>query len=139
MDGIKLHSYQKKQEAMQTRHAFQLRKENREMRAELDKLKEQNQAAVKRIEKEYNQEAFQEQAELETKLNEIRKKNERIIENEENRYEKMREETILTHEQQLEELQLAHEKEIQSQKEKHQEYIENARRRLEAEKMKLEG
>ena len=83
MDGIKLQSYQKKQEAMQTRHAFELRKEGREMRAELDKLKEQNQAAVKRIQKEYDQEAFQEQAELEAKLSDIRKKNEQIIEKEE--------------------------------------------------------
>lgn len=139
MDGIKQQAYQQKQEAMQTRQAFELRKENRALRAELDRLKDQNQAAIARIKKDFDKEAFQEQSELETKLNGIRSKNEEIITNEKKRYERIREESILTHKQQLEELKISQDKEIEQQKEKHSEYMENAQQKFEAQKIKFES
>ncbi|MEX0798353.1 MAG: hypothetical protein WD025_02865 [Bacteriovoracaceae bacterium] len=139
MDGIKQQAYQQKQEAIQTRHSFQLRKENREMRAELDKLKEQNEAAVTRLKKDYDKKALQEQTKLETQLNEIRQKNKQLLSNERKRYERMREETLLTHKQQLEELKISQEKEIASQTNKHQDYMESAQQRFEAEKIKYES
>lgn len=138
MDGIKQQAYRQKQEALQTRQSFQLRKENREMRAELDRLKDQNQATVNRIQKEFDKEAFEEQHQLESKLSEIRRKNEEIIANEEKRYERMREESELTHKQQLEELRISQEKEIEEQTESHQEYLKNARQKFEAAKLKYE-
>ena len=139
MDGIKQQAYQQKQEAMQTRQAFELRKENRALRAELDRLKDQNQAAIARIKKDFDKEAFQEQSELETKLNDIRSKNEEIITNEKKRYERIREESVLTHKQQLEELKISQDKEIEQQKEKHNEYMENAQQKFEAQKIKFES
>lgn len=139
MDGIKQQAYQRKQEAMATRHAHLLRKENREMRAELDRLKEQNQAAVARLQKNYDKKEFQEKAELEAQLREIRTKNEQLLAKEEKRYEKMREEMVLTHKQQLEELKVSQEKEIANQQEKHRDYMDTARQKFETEKMKYES
>ncbi len=55
------------------------------------------------------------------------------------RYERLRNETELTHDQQIEELKIAQEKEVQSMKDKHEDYLESARMKFEAEKMKLES
>src|SRR5690554_1114198 len=96
MDGIKQQAMQQKQEAMYSRQAFQMRKENRQMRAELDKLKESNDATITRLQKEFDKNAFREQEEYESKLQALRAKNEKLLAKEKERYQRMREENTLS-------------------------------------------
>ena len=89
MDGVKQQIHSRHQEAVDARHQFEMRKKNRELKVELDKVKEKNQSTLVRINKEFDSNEINERNKIEVKLTEIRRKNKQTIKNEESRFKRM--------------------------------------------------
>jgi uncharacterized protein with von Willebrand factor type A (vWA) domain len=116
-----------------------MRKNNRELKVELDKAKENNQSTLVRISKEYDSNEANERNKLEAKLTEIRKKNKQTIKDEESRFKKMVDELKSIHSSKIVELEISQDKEVQKQQEEHNDHLETARQKYEAEIGKLEA
>jgi hypothetical protein len=82
MDGVKQQIHARHQEAVESKHQFEMRKKNRELRVELDKIKEKNESTLVRISREYESNEINEQNKLEKKLTEIRQKNKQSLKDE---------------------------------------------------------
>jgi uncharacterized protein with von Willebrand factor type A (vWA) domain len=139
MDGVKQQIHARHQEAVDARHQFEMRKNNRELKVELDKAKENNQSTLVRISKEYDSNEANERNKLEAKLTEIRKKNKQTIKDEESRFKKMVDELKSIHSSKIVELEISQDKEVQKQQEEHNDHLETARQKYEAEIGKLEA
>ena len=139
MDGIKQQIHARQIEAQETRHQFEMRKEQRKLRAELDKTRNKNKDTLVTVKRDYDRSVVDEQNKLQAKLTEIRNKNKELLKNEELRYQKMVEETKSVHKQKITELKLSQDKEVEKQRMDHQNYLDTARQKFEAEKMKFEA
>jgi uncharacterized protein with von Willebrand factor type A (vWA) domain len=139
MDGVKQQIHARHQEAVDARHQFEMRKNNRELKVELDKAKENNQSTLVRISKEYDSNEANERNKLEAKLTEIRKKNKQTIKDEESRFKKMVDELKSIHSSKIVELEISQDKEVQKQQEEHNDHLETARQKYKAEIGKLEA
>jgi len=139
MDGVKQQIHARHQEAVDARHQFEMRKNNRELKVELDKAKESNQSTLVRISKEYDSNEINERNKLESKLTEIRRKNKQTIKDEESRFKKMVDELKSIHSSKIVELEISQDKEVQKQQEEHNDHLETARQKYEAEIGKLEA
>ena len=121
---------------MEKRHLYEVKKMKRQMRADLDRLREQTNAAVSKIKSGYDRQVLSEQSDLEKKLSTIRQKNAVLIKEENERYQKMLEESKLAHDEQLIELENSQQKEIERKQETHEAYFKNLDAKFEAEKNK---
>lgn len=139
MDGIKQQIHARQIESQETRHQFEMRKEQRKLRAELDKSRNKNKDTMVTIQRDYERKVVDEQNKLQAKLTEIRSKNKELLKNEELRYKKMVEETKAIHKQKITELKISQDKEVEKQQTEHQNYLDTARQKFEAEKMKFEA
>ena len=139
MDGIKQQQNARKIELMNKRHDFALKKKSREHRNEIDKVKNKYDTDITNLRKDYNNKFASQQNQLEGKLIEIRKKNEEVIKNEEDRYKKIIDDLKAAQNDQMVELQTTHEREIERQKSEFDEYIRNAEMKLENHKAKSEA
>lgn len=137
MDGVKQQIQARQMEALENKHIYKLKKMKREMRAELDRLRENTQAAVAEIKSGYNKQVLNEQNDLEKKLTNIRKKNSILVKEENERYKKMLEESKLAHAQQLQQLEDSQQKEIEKKQQTHENYINNFEAKFEAQKNKM--
>lgn len=138
MNGLKQQLRSKQAEAAERKHLYETRKSNREMRAELEKLKESNKMIISKTKKDYDVSALDQKNHLEVKLSKIRAKNEMLLKEEQMRFDKTLEETKLNNEEKISEIQNSNQKEIQNIQETHNDYMTNAKQKFEAEKMKLE-
>lgn len=138
MDGIKEQQFNRAQETIERQHVFELRKQSRENRNELNKIQEKKEAAISDIKKDFDGQVLKEQRQTEVKLTELRKKNEELLRNEDQRYERTLRELKTAHDEQMAELKLSQSKEIERQKEEHQNYLDNARNKFETAKVKYE-
>ena len=139
MDGVKQQIHSRHQEAVDARHQFEMRKKNRELKVELDKVKEKNQSTLVRISKEFDSNEVNERNKLEAKLTEIRRKNKQTIKDEDSRFKKMVDEIKSIHTSKIVELEISQDKEVQKQQEEHKDHLETARQKYEAEIGKLEA
>jgi hypothetical protein len=139
MDGVKQQIHARHQEAVDARHQFEMRKTNRELKVELDKVKENNQSTLVRLSKEYDSNEVNERNKLETKLTQIRKKNKQSIKDEESRYKKMVDEIKSIHSSKIVELKISQDKEVQNKQEEHKDHLEITRQKYESEIGKLEA
>lgn len=139
MDGVKQQIYTRQMEAQETRHQFEMRKEKRKLRAELDKTREKNKDTLVTIHRDYDKTLVDEQNKMQTKITQIRNKNKELIKNEELRYKKMLEETKSIHKQKISELKISQDKETENQQLEHENFLDTARQKFETEKMKLEA
>lgn len=136
MDGVKQQTQARHIKSLEKRHLYEVKKMKRQMRAELDRLREQTNAAVSKIKSGYDRQVLSEQSDLEKKLSTIRQKNAVLIKEENERYQKMLEESKLAHDEQLIELENSQQKEIERKQETHEAYFNNLDAKFEAEKNK---
>ena len=139
MDGIKQQIQARQIETMNNKHIYETKKLAREMRSELDKLREQNKSAVADIKKNYERESLAEKNKLEVELTGIRKKNNKLIKDEESRFKKMIEELKVTHSQKMTELKIAQEREAEKVEQDHKDHLETTRMKYEEQIEKLEA
>lgn len=139
MDGVKQQIHARQIEAQETKHQFEMRKEQRKLRAELDKTRGKNKDTIVTVRRDYDRSVVDEQNKLQAQLAKIRGKNKELIKNEDLRYQKMVEETKSIHQQKIAELEISQDKEVEKQQTDHENYLDTARQKFEAEKMKLEA
>jgi len=139
MDGVKQQIHARQMEAQETKHQFELRKEQRKLRAELDQTRNKNKDTIVTVRKDYERTVVDEQNKLQAQLTKIRNKNKELLKNEELRYQKMVEETKTNHKQKIVELEISQDKEVEKQQTDHENFLDTARQKFEAEKMKLEA
>ncbi|MEE2670527.1 MAG: hypothetical protein VYA54_02390 [Bdellovibrionota bacterium] len=137
MDGVKQQIHARQVESLENKHVYKMKKIKRDMRAELDRLRENTQASVTKIKKGYDREVMEEKLEMEQKLNSLRKKNNVLLKEENERYKKIVEESKLAHAQQLTELKNSQEREIEQQKVEHEEYLNTVEKKFESEKSRM--
>tara|TARA_Y100000385_G_C12940693_1_gene570921 strand:+ start:109 stop:528 length:420 start_codon:yes stop_codon:yes gene_type:complete len=139
MDGVKQQIHARQMEAQETKHQFELRKEQRKLRAELDQTRNKNKDTIVTVRKDYERTVVDEQNKLQAQLTKIRNKNKELLKNEELRYQKMVEETKTNHKQKIVELEISQDKEVEKQQTDHENFLDTARQKFEAEKMKFEA
>jgi len=138
MDGVKQQIYARHMEALERRHQYEVKKEQRSMKAEVEKLKDRNTDIIGRIRKDYDKALLDEKLELQTKLITVRKKNTETLQNEEMRLQRLVDEMKGNHEAKVTELEVSQSKEVDNMQHEHRNYIDNAERRFQAEKTKIE-
>ncbi|MCT4642633.1 MAG: hypothetical protein N4A33_10100 [Bacteriovoracaceae bacterium] len=129
MDGIKQQIHAKQQASIEKKHEYDVKRLNRELRDELNEMKDKNKSTIVQVRKDYNRSEMDEKNRLEMQLSKIRISNDRQIKEENQRYEKMLEELKNSHEQMITELKISQEKEYGNKKQEHEDALDLARRK----------
>ena len=79
MDGVKQQIQARQLESLENKHLYKVKKIKRDMRAELDQLRDNTQAAVSKVKSGYERKVMDEKLDLEKKLTDLRKKNEIML------------------------------------------------------------
>tara|TARA_Y100000768_G_scaffold388965_1_gene389400 strand:- start:23987 stop:24520 length:534 start_codon:yes stop_codon:yes gene_type:complete len=137
MDGVKQQIHARQLESLENKHIYKVKKIKRDMRAELDRLRENSEAAVSKVKSGYDRKVMDEKLDLEKKLTDLRKKNEIMLKEEDERYKKMLDESKLAHAEQIAELENSQQKEIENQKLEHEEYLNTVEKKFESEKIRM--
>ena len=109
------------------------------MRAEINKLNESTKSTMAKIQKDYNKDVSHEKSQLETKLINLRKKNNNMLSEEAKRFDQIMNETKSIHKDKLAEIQISQDKEVEGKQLEHRDYLENAKLKFESEKAKIEA
>lgn len=139
MDGIKQQVHARQIEAIETKHNYETRKLTRELRSELDEVKNQKLAAINHVKKEYDKRLLDEKNSLEMELTRVRRNNAEILKTEEQRYEDLLEEVQASHSTKLAEMKISQEKEIEKRTREHQESLDNLEQKYEQASIRLKA
>lgn len=131
MDGIKQQVHARRSEALENKHTHETRKLNRELRYELDQVKENKTATINDVKKEYDSKILSEKNSLESELIKVRRNNQELIKNEKQRYKNLISEVKAGHESQVAELKNSQEKEIDKRVREHQDSLETLEQKYE--------
>ena len=139
MNGIKQQVHARQIEAIETKHNYKTRKLTRELRAELDEVKNKKLSDITHVKKEYDKKLLDEKNSLETELSRVRRNNSEILKNEEQRYEDLIEEVKASHSTKLAEIRISQEKEIEKRTREHQESLDNLEQKYEQASIRLKA
>lgn len=131
MDAVKQQVQARRLEALENKHTYESRKLKRELRAELDQLVDNKKATIVDVTKEYDQKILDEKNNMESVLIRVRRNNEELIKNEEQRYKDLLAETQASHQSQIAELKNSQDKEVQKRLREHKDSLETLEQKYE--------
>lgn len=131
MDGIKQQVHARRVEALENKHVHETRKIKREMRSELEEVKENKLATINDVSKEYDKKLMTEKNSLQLELAKVRSSNDELLKDEEERYKNLVAEIKASHSGKIAELKISQEKEVEKRSREHRDSLDSLEQKFE--------